>query len=1105
VIKTLSAVNMSEHNYLAMRGDQEVSESHNMTGEVLDDTFDDDIIWDMPPGGNVEVDQTPLQLMIKKNKESLQKKLLARRPMETLVEQGIVPGYKTNPSLHMQKTKLERAKMGDMLRSKISHRPERAELVHRHILEDARPDIDPSLCDRQRQLKRAKLADSLAVQLSQRPGPLELIQKNILHTNDPVEQAVKQGAIPFRPTADGSSCQLSPFPYDEDSSDTAPSPLVDVSVESPYPSELPSPSPSVPTLIAQFTDASPKVKSVRSESLGDINVIQHISNLDQQLFGKMTRSDSFGGSGENHSLPSSSSISSGIFSRPNLQRDAPGKERKKLKSKSKPMPAPKPRTIKFHEYKGPELSSKRKNSQKRKSDKSTYDLLLEQQQLILQWQLDNKHKFPQILLPAKNKMDASERASIMSLCTSSTSGYVSGTSSSQASSLVNSPANSIPGTPRSTTPRSSTPTRSTILTPQDVNNATSLLNKMDGMKVNDLKVELKKRNLPVSGSKPLLIERLRPFLQAIIAAGKIQFKEPYKQIPIPNGGLIILKPSPNSQLLSNPQANGDTHLEPSLSPGTPQGMHEGTPELDDNTMQGRITPFSPMGMLSPKESIHENSHGEDAFQERRMSAHSNMDVELNLNYMEIEQHAFLQTQFPPPPPPPPPSVRAVIKLEPTPLPPPPALQINLKDSSPHQFLPSQQPSQQINWAKAQLEAQLSSSQTNMVSQPSNTTRAGPKGQFIWPPVSVQSSQGTVITIRASQNSTTPNVSCTTTSTEQPSISETIMSSKPFAQLAAVFSQPSSSSTQRTQQSPLLVQLPSEPVPASELGITLPSNFNYRKAAGSHISAFNDVFDKTSNEEQLYSNSNSVPFYQLPKAELPTTLPSVHLADVKEEADNADIKENNIMIEMAQSPNDIIKQQQMQIQELQKALQKSQQQLITQQPSLTCEPSGISKRNNSNLSQVATQHVQNTQLARQINEPLSVKNNMERLSNSLKLQGERENQHVSELLDYGPSESMDDVIDILMKNGDLPEKRKKIESCKPPSPPPLPVKNNQMEFPQLDFSDISFDFGETPTIQEMLSQSQQNQNQVNSMEVDMHMDVQDWLDSLVVPLNKMDPE
>ena len=66
---------------------------------------------------------------------ALEKKLLARRPMTTLVEQGIMPEYKTSPALHVQKTKLERAQMGDMLKSRISHRPERAELVHRHILE----------------------------------------------------------------------------------------------------------------------------------------------------------------------------------------------------------------------------------------------------------------------------------------------------------------------------------------------------------------------------------------------------------------------------------------------------------------------------------------------------------------------------------------------------------------------------------------------------------------------------------------------------------------------------------------------------------------------------------------------------------------------------------------------------------------------------------------------------------------------------------------------------------------------------------------------------------------------------------------------------------
>jgi hypothetical protein len=81
-------------------------------------------------------------------------------------------------------------------RSRIARRPDRQELVHRHILEDVRPGVDPSLCDKQRQLKRAKLADSLSNQLLQRPGPLELIQKNILHPDDRnMEQAVKEGQV----------------------------------------------------------------------------------------------------------------------------------------------------------------------------------------------------------------------------------------------------------------------------------------------------------------------------------------------------------------------------------------------------------------------------------------------------------------------------------------------------------------------------------------------------------------------------------------------------------------------------------------------------------------------------------------------------------------------------------------------------------------------------------------------------------------------------------------------------------------------------------------------------------------------------------------------
>ena len=66
---------------------------------------------------------------------ALKVKLMVRRPMTTLIEQGILPSPKTSPALHEQRQKLERAKIGDSLKSMIAKRPDRQELVHRHILE----------------------------------------------------------------------------------------------------------------------------------------------------------------------------------------------------------------------------------------------------------------------------------------------------------------------------------------------------------------------------------------------------------------------------------------------------------------------------------------------------------------------------------------------------------------------------------------------------------------------------------------------------------------------------------------------------------------------------------------------------------------------------------------------------------------------------------------------------------------------------------------------------------------------------------------------------------------------------------------------------------
>jgi hypothetical protein len=159
-------------------------------------------------------------------------KLMVRRPLTTLVEQGLLPSPKTSPFMHEHRQKLERAKMGDLLRSKIARRPDRSELVNMHILEDVPAGVDPSLCDVQRQLKRAKLADTLSNQLQLRPGPLELVKKNILHMEveaeeaDDLEEAVRQGQIQFRPTKEGVPCKqievpqgysLGELSFDEDS------------------------------------------------------------------------------------------------------------------------------------------------------------------------------------------------------------------------------------------------------------------------------------------------------------------------------------------------------------------------------------------------------------------------------------------------------------------------------------------------------------------------------------------------------------------------------------------------------------------------------------------------------------------------------------------------------------------------------------------------------------------------------------------------------------------------------------------------------------------------------------------------------------------------
>jgi hypothetical protein len=79
------------------------------------------------------------------------------------------------------------------LNEKLSHRPDRHQLVEQGILHDSQ--CAPSLQHAERALKRARLADELNNRLVNRPGPLDLIHDSILHidTNEDsnLERAIR--------------------------------------------------------------------------------------------------------------------------------------------------------------------------------------------------------------------------------------------------------------------------------------------------------------------------------------------------------------------------------------------------------------------------------------------------------------------------------------------------------------------------------------------------------------------------------------------------------------------------------------------------------------------------------------------------------------------------------------------------------------------------------------------------------------------------------------------------------------------------------------------------------------------------------------------------
>ncbi|XP_035766723.1 myocardin-related transcription factor A-like [Neolamprologus brichardi] len=383
-------------------------------------------------------------------RQVLQLKLQQRRSREELVSQGIMPPLKTSAAFHEQRRSLERARTEDYLKRKIRSRPEKSELIRMHILEEPFLQV--------KQLKKACLAVDLNDKIAQRPGPMELIHKNIL----PVHSSIKQAFIETqfqRASGENSS-------FDEDTNDSlSPEQSTSVSEEGcslglgplPTPKEtqtghgIPSPTqvpPTAPSLLP--TSGSPISLKLTNE----------------------TGASSLLRTGANKPQP-----------KPNCDRS--GLRHKKTKDK------PKIKKLKYHQYIPPD----------QKGDKeppphldSSYAKILQQQQLFLQLQIlsQQQQRYHTILPAPTNRSQTAQQpsSSSKSMHTSSSPPRPAGAPLDFSKHLVHTCLSSVPlgGT-----------------------KPVSLPPNLDEMKVAELKSELKLRNLPVSGTKNDLIERLRTY------------------------------------------------------------------------------------------------------------------------------------------------------------------------------------------------------------------------------------------------------------------------------------------------------------------------------------------------------------------------------------------------------------------------------------------------------------------------------------------------------------------------------------------------------------------------------------------------------------------
>uniref|UniRef100_A0A2K5H8J2 SAP domain-containing protein n=1 Tax=Colobus angolensis palliatus TaxID=336983 RepID=A0A2K5H8J2_COLAP len=492
---------------------------------------------------------------LNERKNVLQLRLQQRRTREQLVDQGIMPPLKSPAAFHEQIKSLERARTENFLKHKIRSRPDRSELVRMHILEET--FAEPSLQATQMKLKRARLADDLNEKIAQRPGPMELVEKNILPVDSSVKEAIIGVGKEDYPHTQGD------FSFDEDSSDAL-SPDQPASQESQGSAASPSepkvsesPSPVTTNTPAQFASVSPTVPEfLKAPPTADQPPPRPAAPV----------------------LPTNT-VSSAKSGPALVKQSHPKNPNDKHRSKKCKDPKPRVKKLKYHQYIPPDQKGEKNEPQM----DSNYARLLQQQQLFLQLQIlsqQKQHYNYQTILPAPFKP-------------------LNDKTSNSGNSALN---NTTPNTPRQNT---SAPVRKPGPLPSS----------LDDLKVSELKTELKLRGLPVSGTKPDLIERLKPYQEVnssglaaggivAVSSSAIVTSNPEVTVALPVTTLHNTVTSPVSTLKAELPSTGTSNTARvenvhSPLPISPSPSEQSSLSTDDTNMADTFTEI--MTMMSPSQ------------------------------------------------------------------------------------------------------------------------------------------------------------------------------------------------------------------------------------------------------------------------------------------------------------------------------------------------------------------------------------------------------------------------------------------------------------------------------------------------------------------------